>query len=80
MITPDEIRAVVERPSELPPSSSADDYLMEKFKRVAIEGAAAMMAYQNVYILGPGKRICPQRPYCPMDCRACWCEALRGNA
>lgn len=79
ILSDSEIRAVCEQPSQLPASASADEYQMEKYQRVAIESAAAMMAYQNVHILGPGKRICPQLPYCPMDCRRCWREWLEAQ-
>jgi len=73
MITPDEIRVVVEQPSELPATATADDYLMEKFERVAIEAVAAYME---------GDYACPavSPEFCLShddDCRACWREALR---
>ena len=74
MITPDEIRAVVDQLSELPATASADDYLMEKFQRVAIEAVAAFAA---------NKGDCPTddldicRAHGGSSCRACWREALK---
>ena len=72
MITPDEIRAVVERPSELPATATADDYLMEKFQRVAVE-AIINMAMQRGVCPFP----CPAWYPSANDCRACWRKALR---
>ena len=70
MITPDEIRAVIEQPSELPATATVDDYLMEKFQRVAIEGFL-----EGLEAGCPGSAKCtnPQS----INCRACWREALK---
>ena len=90
MITPDEIRAVVERPSELPATATADDYLMEKYNRVAIEAVAAFCEKWNQENLdideedGDRDFVCPTPSgICPVNaeynCRACWREVLKGG-
>lgn len=43
MITKDEIRLIVEQPSQLGPGHDADEYQMEKYKRVAIEAVVEEM-------------------------------------
>jgi hypothetical protein len=44
ILSPSEIRLAVEQPSELPASATADEYLMEKFERVAIEALTGGIA------------------------------------
>ena len=76
MITPDEIRRIVERPSALPASASADEYLMEKFKRVAIEAAAATMTNMTE-TCPPTREPCTRDNDSNMDCcHRCWREWL----
>jgi len=82
MITPTEIRLAIERPSELPASASADDYLMERYQRVAVEAIAVFAKDYNLHVMKnwmPSPSLCPATPCYrdDFDCRACWREALR---
>ena len=88
MITPDDIRAVVERPSKLGPGRDADEYQMERYRNVAIEAVAAFCEKWNQENLdideedGDRDFVCPTPSgICPVNaeynCRACWREALR---
>ena len=76
ILSPDDIKRIVSQPSELKPSASDDDYLMEKFQRVAIEAVVAEMVRRGV---------CPQESFAgydcirSRDCRACWLACLEGE-
>ena len=78
ILSTDEIKAIVSHPSKLPPSSSGDDYEMERYQRVAIEQAAVLMADMNQPCppLGPS---CNRDTNGRADCRACWREYLEGE-
>ena len=75
MITPSEIRLVVSQPSKLGPGRDADEYLMERYRRVAIEQEAAIMAGMNEPC-PPTNKPCTRDTSGIVDCRACWREAL----
>ncbi len=90
MITPDEIRAVVEQPSKLGPGRDADEYQMEKYQRVAIEAVAAFCEAWNQANLdiddedGDRDFVCPTPDgICSLgteyNCRACWREWLEAQ-
>jgi hypothetical protein len=76
VITPGEIRAVIEQPSELPATATADDYLMEKFQRVAVEAVATYMAGDE-HPCPDFHGLCPRTDDGEANCRACWREALK---
>lgn len=79
MLTTDEIRLIVEQPSKLGPGRDADEYLMEKFQRVAIEQAAAIMAGMNEPC-PPMKKSCTGGDASgSVDCRRCWREWLEAQ-
>ena len=66
LLTKDDICLICERPSKLPPSSSADDYQMERYMNVANEAAARMAAHGDV---------CPSDDmdcHPERDCAECW--------
>ena len=77
ILSDSEIRAVCERPSILPPSASADDYQMERYRRVAIEQAATIMA--GIDQPCPPGYPCRRDKHGVADCRRCWREYLEAR-
>ena len=77
ILSPDEIKRVVEQPSKLPQPASADDYEMEKYQRVAIEAVAA-------YMTSKGDCATDDIDICRAhgagsSCRRCWREYLEAR-
>jgi hypothetical protein len=79
LLSADDIKRIVSEPTKLPPSSSADDYQMERYQRVVIEQAAV--------ILADDERGCPPKTFgCSrdtrgiVDCRSCWRAYLEREA
>lgn len=75
LLSPDRIKAIVSEPSKLKPTASADDYLMERYQRVAREQALEMAECYD---------LCPQEiiENCNdiEDCRECWLAHLEREA
>ena len=76
ILSPDDIKRIVSQPSELKPSASDDDYLMEKYQRVAIEAVVTEAVKRGA---------CPQGSFAGYDCirnrdcHACWREYLESQ-
>jgi len=72
-----DIKRVVSQPSILPPAASADDYQMERYRRVAIEQAATIMA--GIDQPCPPGYPCRRDKHGVADCRRCWREYLEAR-
>lgn len=75
LLSADDIKRIVSEPTKLPPSSSADDYLMERYQKVAMEAAANAMACSGACPLDD--RECEDSGF---DCPACWRAYLEREA
>jgi hypothetical protein len=69
LLSADDIKRIVSEPTKLPPSSSADDYLMERYQKVVRE--AVVTALRG--ILDPVGE-CP-----PIENRQASCAAIDEN-
>ena len=74
ILSNDDIERTASQPSSLPPSASADDYQMERYRRVAIEQAATIMA--GIDQPCPPGYPCRRDKHGVADCRACCREYL----
>jgi hypothetical protein len=82
LLSVDDIKRIVSGPTKLPPSSSADDYQMERYQRVARE--AVVTALRGVLDpLGECPPIENRQASCAAideNCPACWCAYLEREA
>ena len=79
ILSPDDIKRIVSQPSKLPSSASADDYELEKYRRVTIEAVAVFAEHHNSHMNTDDDILCPHDASCLAhddDCRRCWREAL----
>ena len=64
LLSSEDIKAILERPTKLNPRATADEYEMERYMNVANEAAKAIAG-----------RACPPETRCRysgMTCRECW--------
>jgi len=64
LLSPEDIKGILERPTKLKPCATADEYEMERYMNVATEAAKAIAG-----------RACPPETHClysGMACRECW--------